>query len=133
MFITQALSAIAPCQDAVAKAAMNRLSNALSVCNSDTEVYCQGRQRLPLKLVQRMIQKTGQTILCPKEALNSELGELYKDRWHKELDIRNIKPTLVSNREFSNAGPNHILWCFSVLGPRGSANGGARCPAARRP
>ena len=34
------------------------------------------------------------TILSPKDATKSELKNLYKQRWHVELDFRNIKTTL---------------------------------------
>ncbi len=65
MFITQVLSADSSCQNAVDKAAMNRLNNALPVCSTNTGAYCQARQRLPLELAQRMAQVTGQ-LLCSK-------------------------------------------------------------------
>lgn len=34
------------------------------------------------------------TLLSPKDAPKSSLKELYKDRWHIELDFRNIKTTM---------------------------------------
>ena len=34
------------------------------------------------------------TLLCPKQTLKSDIKMLYKDRWHVELDLRNIKTTL---------------------------------------
>ena len=34
------------------------------------------------------------TLLCPKKTRKVALKELYKDRWHVELDFRNIKTTL---------------------------------------
>jgi DDE family transposase len=34
------------------------------------------------------------TLLCPKDTPKSELKALYKNRWHVELDLRNIKTTL---------------------------------------
>lgn len=37
------------------------------------------------------------TLICPKEAPKNELADLYKSRWHVELDIRNIKTTLGMN------------------------------------
>lgn len=63
MFITQVLSADSSCQNAVDKAAMSRLSNALPVCSTNTGAYCQARQRLPLELIQRMVQVSG-NLLC---------------------------------------------------------------------
>ena len=34
------------------------------------------------------------TLLCPKQTDKAALKALYKDRWHVELDLRNIKTTL---------------------------------------
>jgi hypothetical protein len=34
------------------------------------------------------------TLLCPKQTPKAALGELYKSRWHVELDLRAIKTTL---------------------------------------
>ena len=34
------------------------------------------------------------TLLCPKQTSKAALKALYRDRWHVELDIRNIKTTL---------------------------------------
>lgn len=34
------------------------------------------------------------TLLCPKQTPKAALKELYRDRWHIELDLRNIKTTL---------------------------------------
>jgi hypothetical protein len=34
------------------------------------------------------------TLLSPKDAPKSELSKLYQQRWHVELDLRNIKTTL---------------------------------------
>jgi len=34
------------------------------------------------------------TLLCPKQTSKSALRGLYRDRWHVELDLRNIKTTL---------------------------------------
>lgn len=34
------------------------------------------------------------TLLCPKQVGKSALKRLYRDRWHIELDLRNIKTTL---------------------------------------
>ena len=34
------------------------------------------------------------TLLCPKRTPKFMLKALYKDRWHVELDLRNIKTTL---------------------------------------
>ena len=34
------------------------------------------------------------TLRCPKQVPKSALKALYRDRWHVELDLRNIKTTL---------------------------------------
>ena len=34
------------------------------------------------------------TLLCAKETSKAELRSLYRNRWHVELDLRNIKATL---------------------------------------
>jgi IS4 transposase len=34
------------------------------------------------------------TLLCPKHTSTAALKALYQDRWHVELDLRNIKTTL---------------------------------------
>lgn len=34
------------------------------------------------------------TLLCPKQTSKDDLKRLYRDRWHVELDLRNIKTTL---------------------------------------
>lgn len=34
------------------------------------------------------------TLLCPKQVTKADLKQLYRDRWHVELDLRNIKTTL---------------------------------------
>ena len=34
------------------------------------------------------------TLLCPKQTTKAALKALYRDRWHVELDLRNIKTTL---------------------------------------
>jgi len=38
------------------------------------------------------------TLLCPKQTTKAALKGLYRDRWHVELDLRNIKTTLGMER-----------------------------------
>lgn len=38
------------------------------------------------------------TLLCPKQTTKAALKALYRDRWHVELDLRNIKTTLGMER-----------------------------------
>ena len=38
------------------------------------------------------------TLLCPKQTSKADLKLLYRDRWHVELDLRNIKTTLGMER-----------------------------------
>ena len=38
------------------------------------------------------------TLLCSKQTSKADLRQLYRDRWHVELDLRNIKITLGMDR-----------------------------------
>lgn len=38
------------------------------------------------------------TLLCPQQTSKADLKSLYRDRWHVELDLRNIKTTLGMER-----------------------------------
>lgn len=54
------------------------------------------------------------TILSPKEASKQSLKELYKDRWHVELDFRNIKTTM-GMETFSCKSPDMVekeMWVY---------------------
>ena len=55
-------------------------------------------RRAPDTLTVRELQAHGKTLvttlLCPKLTSKAALRSLYKDRWHVELDLRNIKTTL---------------------------------------
>lgn len=57
---------------------------------------------LPERLTVRELKANGKvlvtTLLCPKTAPKQALKDLYKSRWHVELDIRNIKTTLGMDR-----------------------------------
>ena len=57
---------------------------------------------MPDSLQVRELQVGGKTLvttlLCPKQTSKKELRALYKERWHVELDIRNIKTTLGMDR-----------------------------------
>ena len=55
-------------------------------------------ERAPESLTVRELRTGGKTLvttlLCPKETSKSALKALYRQRWHIELDLRNIKSTL---------------------------------------
>jgi hypothetical protein len=55
-------------------------------------------EQAPQSLTVRELRAGGKvlvtTLLCPKETPKSELKALYRERWHVELDLRNIKTTL---------------------------------------
>jgi hypothetical protein len=55
-------------------------------------------QQAPQSLTVRELRAGGKilvtTLLCPKETPKSALKALYCERWHVELDLRNIKTTL---------------------------------------
>lgn len=54
------------------------------------------------------------TLLSPKEATKQSLKELYKDRWHVELDFRNIKTTM-GMETFSCKSPDMVkkeMWVY---------------------
>jgi len=55
-------------------------------------------EQAPDTLVVRELHTGGKllvtTLLCPKQTPKLALKELYRDRWHVELDLRNIKTTL---------------------------------------
>lgn len=55
-------------------------------------------ERAPDTLTVRELRTGGKTLvttlLCPKQTSKSDLKSLYRDRWHIELDLRNIKITL---------------------------------------
>jgi len=54
MFLSQVLSPDHSCQDAVARLLAWRLARGLSPCSLDTASYCEARQKLPRKLLQRL-------------------------------------------------------------------------------
>lgn len=55
-------------------------------------------EQAPSSLTVRELQAHGKTLvttlICPKQAPKAALRSLYQDRWHVELDLRNIKTTL---------------------------------------
>jgi hypothetical protein len=58
--------------------------------------------RAPQSLTVRELHASGKilmtTLLCPKQTSKAALKTLYRDRWHVELDLRNIKTTLGMER-----------------------------------
>jgi len=59
MFLSQALSADASCQNAVTEVAIHRLLDGLKPCSIKTGGYCRARQRLPTELVSTLVRTTG--------------------------------------------------------------------------
>jgi IS4 transposase len=59
-------------------------------------------EQAPESLTVRELRTGGKTLittlLCPKQTSKAELKLLYRDRWHVELDLRNIKTTLGMER-----------------------------------
>ena len=55
-------------------------------------------EQAPAELTVRELRTGGKTLvttlLCPKRTAKSDLKDLYRSRWHIELDLRNIKTTL---------------------------------------
>lgn len=54
--------------------------------------------RAPARMTVRELRVGGKTLvttlLCPKQTPSDAIKRLYRDRWHVELDLRNIKTTL---------------------------------------
>lgn len=59
-------------------------------------------EQAPDRLTVRELRTGGKTLvttlLCPKQTAKSALQSLYRERWHIELDLRNIKTTLGMER-----------------------------------
>ena len=59
-------------------------------------------EKAPETLTVRELRAGGKTLvttlLCPKQTSKADLRRLYRDRWHVELDLRNIKTTLGMER-----------------------------------
>ena len=68
--------------------------------------------KIPKSLNIREIKVSGKTLittmLCPKKSTAKIIKELYKERWHIEVDFRNIKITL-GLTEFKCKSPNMII------------------------
>jgi hypothetical protein len=62
LFIEQALSADGACQDAVARNLSDRTARGMAKCSLNSGPYCKARQRLPLKLIQRLAVLAGERI-----------------------------------------------------------------------
>jgi hypothetical protein len=69
MFISQALHSDRSCQNIVNIAAIERMKNNLPSSSVLTGAYCRARQRLPLEMISRLVQKTGTLThnLVPKQ------------------------------------------------------------------
>ena len=56
--------------------------------------YAQAPDTLSVREVRTGGKTLVTTLLCPKQTSKADLKLLYRDRWHVELDLRNIKTTL---------------------------------------
>ncbi|MEX2468713.1 MAG: IS4 family transposase [Pseudohongiellaceae bacterium] len=66
LFIEQVLSADHSCQDAVARGVSGRVAQEQVPCSLNTAAYSKARKRLPLELIGRLGQETGET-LCAQQ------------------------------------------------------------------
>jgi Transposase DDE domain len=61
-----------------------------------------GYQQAPPSLTVRELRAGGKTLVttlvCPRQTSKDDLKRLYRERWHVELDLRNIKTTLGMER-----------------------------------
>ena len=59
-------------------------------------------EQAPASITVRELRAGGKTLvttlLCPRQTSKADLKSLYRDRWHVELDLRNIKTTLGMER-----------------------------------
>ena len=62
LFMAQALSADASCQQIVNRHAVERVANGLAPCSTHTGAYCKARQRLPQAMIRTLVQETGRMI-----------------------------------------------------------------------
>ncbi len=53
--------------EAVARLLADRVQRGLSACSADTGAYCTARKRLPEKVLQRLVEQTGQDF-CDQQA-----------------------------------------------------------------
>ena len=111
MFLGQVMSADGSCQNAVSEHNVSGVGNGLPALSLETGGYCTARKRLPQGLVQTLVRETGRCLdanaseswlwknrrvktLTPQEASKNELGSLFADRWHVEVELRHLKTTL---------------------------------------
>lgn len=55
LFLFQVLSPDHSCREAVARLIAWRVSSGRKACSAETNTYCEARQRLPLRVVQRLV------------------------------------------------------------------------------
>lgn len=68
LYMAQALSPDASCQQVVNRHAVARVANGLAPCSTHTGAYCKARQRLPLAMVKTLTHATGQQIAAQAPA-----------------------------------------------------------------
>ncbi|MDP2346203.1 MAG: IS4 family transposase [Gammaproteobacteria bacterium] len=95
MFMSQALSADRSCQQAVNAASVARVQDGLAPCSTHTGGYCLARQRLPVSLVQSLVQHTGTQL-----SANAPVSWLWQGRPVRLVDGTTLTmPDTASNRE----------------------------------
>jgi hypothetical protein len=62
LFVGQVLSADPSCRNVVARFLAFRVARRLPACSTETGSYCQARQRLPEKLLSRLVRETGKEL-----------------------------------------------------------------------
>lgn len=59
MFMSQSLNPDSSCQATINRHAVERIANGLAPCSTATGAYCRARMRLPLDMLQPLVQHTG--------------------------------------------------------------------------
>lgn len=94
LFIEQVLSADHSCQDAVARGASARVAAGESGCSLNSGPYCRARQRLALKLIERVGKEVGAQ-LCAKQGAHW----LWRGRHVKLIDGTSVSmPDTLDNQ-----------------------------------
>jgi hypothetical protein len=79
-----------------------------------TEDYCAAPDTVTVRELRVGNKILVTTLLCPGDASKHSLKDLYKDRWHVELDLRNIKTTM-GMETFSCKSPEMVekeMWVY---------------------
>jgi hypothetical protein len=106
-FLTQVLDSDHSMRQAVARLIAYRASLQLPACSPGNRAYSKARQRLPDSFTMRELRirvpgKSGRcreilvatTLLDARAYPKKSIAELYRQRWHAELDLRSLKTFL---------------------------------------